>query len=247
VVVINTKLAKLDWPDSEPIGQTVLVDGTPAQIVGVVGDVHETGLDGDAPAMVYQPQAQATDGMTRAVARWFPTSVILRTPVAPSLKSIAAIVNSIDPAQPVRDVRSLESVMSASMGSRRFVQMLLTIFAGLALVLASVGVYGVVAYSVARRRREIGLRMALGASQSGVLGLILLEGLRVAAVGLLVGVIASFAATRLLRTLLFGVGPTNPVVFLAGVLALLITSVVASLIPSERAARVDPVEALRAE
>jgi ABC-type antimicrobial peptide transport system permease subunit len=160
---------------------------------------------------------------------------------------IRAEVRALDPRLPVANVRLMTDVVDASMATPRLTGTLLTIFAGLALVLAAVGVAGVLAYLVSRRRREIGIRMALGASRANVLGLIVRRGVLYAGAGIAAGIAAALFLTRLMEGLLFGVAPRDPLTFVAVSAILLVIAVVASLIPALRAARVDPLEALRAE
>ncbi|HYK12327.1 MAG TPA: FtsX-like permease family protein, partial [Gemmatimonadales bacterium] len=247
VAVINAALAKVYWPDGSALGNQIWIDGRPAEVIGVVGDVLEYGLDQTPPRMVYLAQAQQSDGMTRAVSNWFLTSWVIKTTQPLSEPALRRIVASVDPTLPVVTVRTMTDVIGSWLSPRRFVAMLLEVFAGLALLLAAVGIYGVVAYSVNRRRREIGLRMALGASRGDVLRMVVRQGAHLAVIGAVVGGIISLAATRVLGSLLFGVSPTNPVVLLRAALTLFGVAVAACYLPAARATRVDPVEALRTE
>jgi ABC-type antimicrobial peptide transport system permease subunit len=156
-------------------------------------------------------------------------------------------VQAIDPSIPVSDLRTMEQVLDASTGSRRFSTLLLSVFAGVALVLAMIGIYGIMSWSVGQRRQEIGIRMAVGADSSKILGLIMGRGMKLACIGLLIGLAGSLALTRLLSTLLFEVSPHDPIVLGGVSLILLTVTAIACYIPARRAMRVDPLETLRSE
>jgi ABC-type antimicrobial peptide transport system permease subunit len=208
--------------------------------VGVVGDVKHDGLDQPVEPMIYRPVAQ------------FPMpgfSIIVKTHAEP-LDQIAAIrkqLAELDASLPVAEVATLESVVSASLSSRRTFMLLLAGVATIALVVATVGVYAITAQSVAQRTREIGVRMAIGAERRDVLRLVLGEELTVIAGGLIVGVLGALATTRLLRTSLYQVSPTDPLTFVGVSALLLFVAVLACCLPAMRAARLDPVRALRME
>jgi putative ABC transport system permease protein len=245
VVIVNAALSKATWPQQNPVGKVVRIDGAAARVVGVAGDVREWGLDAAPPAIVYQPQAQASDDMTRAVAGWFPTAWIIKAERPPSFDEVRRAVAAVDVAQPIVNFRPMEDTLRAWLGRWRFVATLLETFAALALLLASVAVYSVVSYAVAHRRREIGLRMAIGATRSSVLKLIFAQGMRPALVGTGVGIAASLILTRTLSSLLFGVEPADPVVLGGAALILLLVASLACLAPSWLAMRLDPADALR--
>lgn len=247
VAMINAALAKVYWPDGSALGNQIWVDGKPAEVIGVVGDVQEYGLDQTPPRMVYVAQAQQSDGMTRAVSNWFLTNWVIKTSQPLAEPVARRIIAAIDPALPVVSVRTMTDVIGGWLSPRRFVATVLEFFAALALALAAVGIYGVVAYSVSRRRREIGLRMALGASRGDVVRLIVRQGARLALAGAVAGGIVSLAATRVLGSLLFGVSPANPIVLAGAALTLVGVAVAACYLPAARATRVDPVVALRTE
>jgi len=175
--------------------------------------------------------------------------VVARTESDPALLAVAIreAVRAIDKDQPIDKLTTMSSVVSSSIGARRFYMQLLGVFAALAFILAGVGIYGVVAYSVAQRTREIGIRVALGAQSRDVLGLVLKEALRLTLFGVALGLAGAFAATRVLRSLLFEVKPTDPATFICLSLLLMFVALLASYIPARRATRVDPLVALRWE
>ncbi len=250
VVIINEKLAKLYWPNENPIGKHLTI-GTPEEeklygkgvsreIVGVIGNVKLLQLTDDFNPELYVPAEQ------------LPTSratLVIRGKAAPEslINSIGQVVRSIDPDQPVRRPLTLEAMVARSVAPQRFITTLLLVFAGLAIVLAVVGIYGVMTYVVSQRTQEIGIRLALGAQRSDVLRMVIFQGMRLAAIGIGIGLIAAFAVSRLLTKLLFEVSPTDTVAY-AGVSILLATVVLlACLIPARRASNVDPMIALRCE
>ena len=245
VVIVNETFAKKFWPNGDAVGKSIKQgwpkDPTPfREIVGVVGDVRQDGLDEPAAPEVYEPWTQnAMSSMTLLVK-------VSGSPRSVERAAIAA-VRAVDPDQSVSNVMPMTEYLSVSVADRRFTTLLLGFFAALALVLASVGIYGVVAFGVAERRREIGIRTALGARPADVLGLFVKRALRLAAIGMLAGAVAALALSRLIASLLFGVGPSDPATF--GGVALLLTAVVlaACVIPARRALRVSPTTALRAE
>ncbi|HEX7138152.1 MAG TPA: ADOP family duplicated permease, partial [Vicinamibacterales bacterium] len=248
VVMINEEAARRYWPDSNPIGQQIkvgvrLVSGIPSgqkTIVGVVGDVKYGGLDLAAPPEVYLPYAQQpVDSLTIAIrTRGDPASIV------PTARAELA---SLDRDLPIADIKPMEALIGRSIAERRFTMLLLAAFAAVALTLAAIGVYGVLAYVVSQRTREIGLRMAIGATASDVVQLFVREGVLLAFVGLLAGLVAAAAASRVLASMLFDVGSADPLTFVAATGVLVVAAFVASYLPARRAAHVDPMEALRAE
>jgi putative ABC transport system permease protein len=242
VAVINETFARLYYRDEDPVGKRVLdPDGTnPTEIVGVVGDVKHWGLDDEPEAFLYMAHAQVPDpGMTIAV----------RSAVDPS--SMAATVRretqAMDRDLPVFDIKSLEQRLDESSSQRRLTVFLLGIFAAVALLLAAVGIYGVMAYSVTQRTHEIGIRMALGAQTGDVVRLVLSQGMLLALVGVCLGVGASLALTQLIKKMLFHVSASDPTTFALVSLALAGVALVACLVPARRATKVDPMVALRYE
>ncbi len=246
--VISQALARQRWPNQNPIGQTIEfgnMDGnlTPLTIVGIVGDVRARGLDlpPDQPIIYVDYQQRGMNANST------PT-VLMRSNVPPAevISAARAIFHDLAPDVPVK-FSTFEDEMGGWLAERRFLLLLVALFAAVALLLAAVGIYGVVAFSVSRRTQEIGIRMALGAERRNVLGLVVGEGARVAVLGIAIGVTASFLVTRLLSSLLFGVSATDPLTFTAVAVLLGAVALVASYIPAQRAARVDPMVALRYE
>ena len=241
-VVINDTMARRHWPGQDPIGKRVRItwDDLEDEVIGVVGDVKHAGLDGEVRAMTYWPFQRYPYGtMTIAVrTAGEATSVV---------NAIASVVRQMDPDLVFANVRTMEEVVARSVAERRLTMLLLTIFAGAALLLAAVGIYGVIAYSVTQRTQEIGIRMALGAQRGDVLRMIVGQAMALTAAGIAIGGIGAFLLTRLMTGLLFNVKPGDPLTFLAvaGVLGGVATC--ASYVPGRRATRVDPVIALRAE
>ncbi len=245
VVIINEALARELFPNEDPIGKKLVIvmsDDEPPQdeIIGVVGDVKHYGLDTEARPMTYWPHPR------------FPypfMSVVVRTQGDP-LQLVGAVrheVQAMDPSQPIADVRSMEQLVANSVARPRFNTLLLGIFSAVALVLATVGIYGVMAYSVAQRTHEIGIRLALGAQRVDVARLIVGSGLALTVSGVALGLAGAFALTRLLASLLFATEPTDPITFAGMVAVLLAVALLACWIPARRAMRVDPMVALRYE
>ena len=215
------------------------------EVVGVVADNKDVGLDQNTWPTMFVPQAQCPDDFTTYSNSAFLAAWIVRTAVPLRVANVARLAAEVDPTQPVVDVKPMTTIIQDSVGPSRFYGMLIAAFAGLALVLASVGLYSVIAYSVAQRTHEIGIRMALGARSGDVLRMVVGEGLGLAAVGTVIGLGLALALTRLLRSLLFEVKPGDPMTLAAVVLGLLAVSLLASYIPARRAASVDPMVALR--
>jgi putative ABC transport system permease protein len=243
VAVISESLARNRWPDQDPIGHTIEfpIDGDLRlfTIVGIVGDVHEYGVDVPSRPTVYVNLFQ----------RPIPAvTVTMLTNANTQLVTSSArqILHDLNP-DVAPKFRTLSGIYSASLGSRRFNVILVACFGIIALLLATVGVFGVMAYSVSRRTREIGVRVALGARSRDVLTMVLGQGLRTVLIGIAIGLAGSLAITRTLQSLLFGVTATDPVTFAAVILLLVTTALLACYIPARRAAKVDPMVALRYE
>jgi len=245
VLVINEAMAARYFPDEDPIGKRVAFDqvnNTPnwREIVGVIGDVKHSALDSDPKPEMYFPFTQFPSFFMTLVVR---TSGDPLNLVAAARSEVLAVKND----QPISNVHTMEELLSNSIAQRRFNMLLLSIFAGVALLLAAVGIYGVMSYSVAQRTHELGVRMALGAQTSHVLALVVKQGMTLALAGVGIGLAAAFALTRILESLLYGVSSTDPLTFT--VIALLLASVafVACYLPARRATKVDPMVALRYE
>ena len=245
VAIISQAVAQRFFHDRSPIGQTIKIGvgaGDPPwrEIVGVVGDVKDDGLGEAATMTVYEPCTQQA---------WSSMSLFLRSDSDPShLASVLrSQVMSVDKDQPVAEIATGEQMMSQAVAQPQLRTLLLSLFAGLALVLASLGIYGVMSNMVAQRTHEIGVRMALGAGQRSVLRLVLSNGMRLTLLGIALGTAGAFALTRLMKSFLFHVTPTDPATFLEVALFLLAVALLASYIPARRATRVDPVVALRYE
>ena len=253
VMIVNQALAKLIWPQdsSAPIGKPLLIgEGgpktPPRSVVGVVADIREAGVDRPVRATVYVPQAQLSDEFTQMTNYWFASSLFVRTaPGVDVTNEIRRVVAAVDPELPVARAESLRRVLDDSIGDSRFLMLLMAGFAALALLLACVGIYAVLSFQISRRTREIGIRVALGASRKEVLRLVLGEGTRPAFAGIVVGLAAAFALSRLLEGMLFGVRAHDPLVYAAVAAALACVAALASWIPARRALRVDPIIALR--
>ncbi len=245
VAIVSETLARRHLSGENPIGKRLHVNigrpgGRQFEIVGVVGDIRLTSLEGDVRPAVYIPHTQLAVGLMTFVVRTETDPLAL-------VNSVGAAVHAIDPELPLADVRTMEGVVDATLARPRVVAVLLTSFALMALVLAAVGVYGVIAYSVGQRTQEIGVRMALGATPESVFRLVLGQALRLVVLGVVAGLIAASVLTRLLETLLYQTEPLDPWTFALTALLLVLVAVSASYVPARRGTRVAPVEALRAE
>jgi len=251
VVIINDVLAQRYFPNDDPLGKRLKqsLDSPSLEIVGIVRHVEHYNLDGQRAA-----QNQFYINFNQISLQNLPNSVgymnlLVRTEVEPlSLGSaVRAQVAALNKDQAVFNVRTMEQVLAHSVAARRFSMFLLTVFAMVALALASLGIYGLMSYLVAQRTREIGMRKVLGAQVSDVLKLVISQGMRLVLTGLALGLIASVALTRTMRNLLFGVSATDPATFAAPVLLLIAVALLACFVPARRATKVDPMVALRGE
>jgi putative ABC transport system permease protein len=246
VVVVNESLARRFFPDDDALGKRVTYDDpTDAQarwltIVGIVADTRRGGVDREPRAELYYPLTQLPDRRMYVLVRTSGDPLALVRPAQ-------AQVWAIDSNQPTASVRSVEAILADAQANRRFTTLLLGLFSIVALALAAIGIYGVIAYSTAQRVQEIGIRMALGASRTNVLTSVLKEAVMIGVVGLALGMAAALALTRFLSGLLFGVGARDPMTFVALPLVLLLVAVLAALIPATRAVRVNPLIALRGD
>lgn len=257
VVIVNEALVKQYFKQQDPIGVRITIGKSvgpqfaeaPRQIVGVVGDVRDGGLNQNPFPIMYIPVSQVTDGMTLLNEEILPIMWVVRTKVAPYSLSqdIQRELREASGGLPVGKIRSMEQVVADSTARDDFNTTLLTIFAGVALLLAAVGIYGLMAYSVQQRTQEIGIRMALGAGPEKVRGMIVRQGMTLALVGVIVGVAAALGLTRLMASLIFGVKTWDPIVFVTVTVVLSLVALFATYIPALRAAHVDPLVALRYE
>jgi predicted permease len=248
VVLINERAAERFFTGINPIGQQIRVSAEiardvrngPKTVVGIVGNVKYGGLDEETPAEIYLPYGQHhVDAFTVAV----------RTTADPLavIPTVRRDVAGLDPLLPLANIKSLASLVDASIVERRFTMVVFLSFAIIAAALSAIGVYSVLAYLVSQRTKEIGLRLAIGASPSGVVWLFVREGMVLTAVGLTAGLAGAAAADQWIRSLLFGVTPADPATFAAVACALTVTAVFATYIPARRAASVDPTDALRTD
>jgi putative ABC transport system permease protein len=258
VVIINQAMAKQYWPKGDPLGDRLLIGGKaigpafidpPRQIIGVVGDIHDGGLNRDPRPAMYIPQTQVNDSLTALDARIVPLAWIVKTQVEPHSLS-AAIQRELRQSSsglPVATIRTMDEVVVRSTAAARFNTLLLTIFGCSALLLASIGIYGLMAYSVQQRTQEIGIRMALGAGADRVRNMVVFQGMRLTLIGVVLGLGGAFALTRLIASLLFGVKAVDPMVFTTVPLLLTAVALFSIWLPARRAARIDPLDALRYE
>lgn len=244
VIIISETMAQRFWPGENPIGKRLTpsfhAETGAREIVGVVGDVKATGLDAESSAMMYMPHKQAPLPFL---------SFVVRTSSNPEslVQPVSKAIYSIDKEQALTDVQTMDQVLMKSLSDRRFNMTLLLAFAGVALLLAAVGVYGVMNYTVTLRRRELGIRMALGARRMDVLRLVLRQGLTLTLIGVAVGLISAYALTRLMASLLYGVTATDYLTFASVPVVLIAVGLVASYVPARRATKVNPTIALRTE
>jgi putative ABC transport system permease protein len=258
VALLNETAARKFFPGVDPIGQHIvlgqpyvpeLADATPRVIVGIVADVRDLGVAADPVEALYIPLAQQNDAMTRLAIRLIPAAVVVRAESEPGAltQAVKEAIWSVDPQQPISDVRTMREIVTRSLGGPRFNTVLLGSLAGLALLLAAVGLYGVIAHIVGQQTREIGVRMALGATRSRVVGLFVRQAVWLSGLGVAAGLAGAVVVTRFLRTMLTDISTTDPWVFTFAPVILVVVAIAAALWPAARAARVDPASALRAD
>jgi predicted permease len=255
VVIINEAMAKKYWPKEDALGQVITIgkglgpefEEAPRQVVGIVGSVRETGVRNGIVGVMYVPQSQQQEGLTKLAASVLPLAWAVRSAADPaSLRAaIAREVRSVDGRLSLANERPMQQVIAKTIARQDFNMMLLTVFAAVALLLAAIGVYGVMAYSVERRTQEMGIRMALGAARGDLLRLVLGYGMKLAAAGVVVGLGLAYATTRLLESLLFNVKAADPLTFAGVAIVLTLVALLATWVPARRAAAIAPSEALR--
>jgi predicted permease len=239
VVIINETVARKLWPGESPIGRIAVAGGAESEVIGVIADVHESSAEDDAGAQMYLPSTK----------RFGPEGSYLvvrsKLPPAALAMSVMKTLREINPGQSAAEFKPIEGLVDRATSPRRFFVLLVGVFAGLGLLLASLGIYGVISYSVTRQTQEIGIRMALGATQARVQLDVIGNTLRLALIGTGLGVVASFAVARLIASLLFRTAPTDPLTFAAMVLLLGAVALLAGYLPARKASRIDPIQALR--
>jgi putative ABC transport system permease protein len=244
VVVVNEEFVRTNLPGQDPLGKRVTInmkdEDVPTEIIGVVGDTKHLGLDSENEEMAYWPHPELVYSSMTMVIRTKGEA----TSVAPAAREV---IRNIDPEQPIGEVKTMEGLLATSVARSRFNTVLLGVFSLVALVMAAVGIYGVMSYSVQQRTHEIGLRMALGAQRGDVLRLVIKQGIILGLIGVGTGLLVSFGLTRLIVSLLFEVPATDPRTFAAVATGLFLITLIACYIPARRATKVDPLVALRYE
>ena len=257
VVVINEAMAKQYWKNGDPLRDQILIGGgtmheladeKPRQIIGVVADARDNALNRDPQPKMFVPQPQITDEINALNVRLTPMAWVVRTRVAPYTLS-SAIQAQLREASglPVSDVRTMNEVVTLSVSRQRFNMLLMTVFGSSALLLAAIGIYGLMAYSVEQRTQEIGIRLALGAETGAVRNMVVVQGMRLVLIGVAIGIGSAFGLTRFLAAFLFGVNVRDPMAFTAIPIALTCVALLAIWLPAMRASRLDPIQALRYE
>lgn len=239
-VLMSESAARRLWANEDPLGRMINVPWGESVVIGMVGDVRQIGLDEAPQPAVYFPQRIAPRLLATLVVRTAGDPMALAAP-------IRELIKEVDPNQPIRSMLPLKNVMVESIAQDRFFTLLFAVFGALSLVLAAVGIYGVLAYSVRQRTQEIGVRMALGAGASDVLRMVTGSGVQLVGIGIVIGTIAALMLTRVLASQLYGITPTDPLSFAAAVAFLGAIALLATYIPARRATRVPPMTALRPE
>jgi putative ABC transport system permease protein len=257
VVIVNEAFARKYWSNQDPIGQRMVIakglgadfDEPAREVVGIVGSVTESGLASGMVPVMYVPQSQITDGLTKLAGGLLPLGWMIRTNADPL--SLASVVRhefeSLDPQLAPSHVANMDQLIAEGNARHNFNTLLLTVFASIALLLAAVGIYGLMSYAVEQRVQEIGIRMAMGADQGKIMRLVLGQGMRLASVGTALGLAGAYGLTRLLAKFLFGVKSSDPLAFSIVAVTLIVVTLLAAFVPARRAMRVDPILALRQE
>jgi predicted lysophospholipase L1 biosynthesis ABC-type transport system permease subunit len=240
VVVVNETFARTLWPGQDAVGKIITQDGG-RRVIGVIADVHHGGPERLGGSEMYMPMRQTGD--------YSAMRLVVRTTLPPDslAASIRAALRPIDPNLPVAEFQTMQSLVDKAVSPRRFLVMLLSSFAGFALILASLGIYALISCSVQQRTKEIGIRMALGANPGLVQRSVLAKTLRLAAAGVALGMLGSFAFSQWIQSLLFATTPANPAVFSGVGLLLCLVALIAAYVPARRASRIEPLQALRTE
>jgi putative ABC transport system permease protein len=252
VILISESMARQFWPGEDALGKRLTLTFFPdaaREVVGIVGDVKLDSLDQTRPtATLYFPQDQIS---VPANGGWnsFPMTLVVRSTTNPAgiVSAVANAVHEVDRDVPVRDIFTMQDLVENSLTQQRFNMLVLGVFAGLALLLAAIGIYSVLSYSVKRRVQEIGIRLALGARIGDVLRMVIVEGMKPTLLGVVIGTVGALAMGHVLSRLIYGVKPTDPVTFLVVAVLLAAIALFATIIPAYRAAKVDPLVALRYE
>jgi putative ABC transport system permease protein len=257
VVIINQAMAKRFWPQGDPLADQLIIgrslgpefNDSPRQIIGIVGDLRDNGLNNDPGPTMYVPHAQISENMNAGVLSLSPMAWVVRTRVEPHSLSTAIQreLSDVSGGLALAPIRTMDEIVSRSTANTDFNTLVLTIFAGTALMLAAIGIYGLMAYSVQQRRQEIGIRLALGAESGSVRNMVIFQGMRLAFVGIVIGVASAFGLTKLIASLLYGVKARDPLVFIGVPVLLSVVALIAVWLPARRATRVSPVDALRCE
>jgi putative ABC transport system permease protein len=245
VVILSNSTAKKLFPNENPIGHQILFgtengNGLAAEVIGVVGDVRSQELSKSNDVEFYRPWPQRSEPFL---------NILVRSATKPeaTVGIVRSVLNKIDNGLPILQPNTLDAIVSQSLGQRRLTMTLLGVFAGIALLLAVVGIYGAVAYTVEQRTGEIGVRMALGAQATDVLGLVVRQGMNPVILGLIIGLTGTFAVGRLLAAQLYQLSPHDPFLLGAATIVLAVAALLACLLPARRATRIDPIQALRTE
>jgi putative ABC transport system permease protein len=239
-VIINQATAQQYWPGEDPVGKSISLGKNAFEIVGIVRNVHNDGLTAEAATAIYVPLS---------IFQRSNLNIFVRAAVPPLslVNAVQRAIWSVDKDQPITDIAPLNQKVAATTSQPRFFTLLLGIFGALAVILAAVGAYGVLAYMVRQRTNELGIRMALGAQPGDLLTMVLSQGCRVALIGLAIGLVGALLTARLLSSLLFGLKATDPATFIAAAVLLSTVALLASYLPARRATKVDPMVALRYE